>query len=61
MPNIFLSKEGNTFKFTALHARDKAPLICYFDTESKLTPSNDIKNAVHKHETKSCNYVLVDK
>ena len=32
VPNIVLPNEGKTFKFTALHARDKAPFICYYVT-----------------------------
>ena len=37
------------------------PFVCYYDTESKLTSNNDIKNATHKHEIVSYKYIIVDK
>ena len=60
VPNIVLLNEGKTFEFTTLLARDKAKFICYYNTESKLTPSNGMKNTIHKHEIILYAYVFVD-
>ena len=60
IPNVILPKERKTFKFNAIHAREKAPFVCYFDTGSLLLPNTDVKNPTHTHDIVSYKYLLVD-
>ena len=59
-PNIIIPQKGQKFKFTAIHALEKAPFVCYYDCESKLTDNKDIKNSEHRHEILSYKYIIVD-
>ena len=61
VPNVVLPKDRKKFKFTSFHARDKAPFVCYFDTESVLFPNTDVKNSTYRHDIASYKYLKVDK
>ena len=58
---VNLPDEGATYKFNAHQATSMSPIVCYYDTESKLVPSSIYKNATHEHQILSYMYTIVDR
>ena len=57
--NVKLPKDDASFKFTAHKALQKAPFVCYYDTEAKLVGCND-GGRVSEHKILAYKYIIVD-
>ena len=58
---VNLSKKEERCKFSAHQATSMSPIVCYYNTESKLVPTTIYENATHKHEILSYKYMILDR